>query len=257
MGKVFAIVNNKGGVGKTTITLNLAHALANKGVTVLVADLDNQCNATSNFFPTAPDGTLYELLDGEGIDPSKCIYPTHYDRIHFLPNTEDSGSLEPELLSRDDKGYQLLNKRLRAYAINRFDFTLLDCPPNLGLFSLQAMAAADFVICPVTGGSRYATSGLDKTIRTIKYVQEEVNPNLRFLRLILNQVDRREGVDRAFVAGILEDYQGLVFETMVPRCTAVKQAEALKQTVLRAAPKSAAASKFRKLATELIDLLQE
>ena len=257
MGTVFAVVNNKGGVGKTTITLNLAHALANKGSSVLVVDLDNQCNATSNFFPTAPDSTLYELLDGEGIDPIKCIYPTPYDRVHFLPNTEDSGSLEPELLARDDKGYQLLNKRLRHYITNRFDFSLFDCPPNLGLFSLQAMAAADFVICPVTGGSRYATAGLDKTIRTIKYVQEEVNRNLRFLRLVLNQVDRREGVDRAFVAGIMEDYQGLVFETMIPRCTAVKQSEALKQTVLRAMPKSTAAAKFRKLATELMELLQE
>lgn len=203
-----------------------------------------------------PEATLYELLDAKGLPASKCVYPTPYDRVWLLPNTEDTGSLEPVLLGLEDKGYSLLAKRLRPYATEKFDITLLDCPPNLGLFSLQAMAAADFVVCPVAGGSRYATAGLDKTIRTIQFVQEEINPNLRFLRLLLNQVDRRENVDRAFLAGIYEEYAGLVFDTVVPRCTAVKRAEATQESTLRGAPGSTAAASFRKLSGELIELIK-
>lgn len=254
MGKIIAIVNNKGGVGKTTITVNLGHALANKGSDVLIVDMDNQCNATSTFFQQVPEDTLYELLDSDGTDPNKCIYPTPYDRVFFLPNTEDSGGLEPIFMTRDDRGYNLLQERLRDYAIGKYDFTLIDCPPNLGLFTLQALTAADFVICPVTGGSKFAAIGLDRTIRTIKYVQESLNPHLRFLRLVLNQLDRREGVDKAFITSAMTNYPGLVFETMIPRCTAVKQAEALGQTVIRSAPKATATIKFRKLANELLEM---
>uniref|UniRef100_I2Q7Q8 ATPase involved in chromosome partitioning n=1 Tax=Desulfovibrio sp. U5L TaxID=596152 RepID=I2Q7Q8_9BACT len=257
MGKIIAVVNNKGGVGKTTITVNLGHALTNRGSDVLIVDMDNQCNATSNFFQQVPDETLYELLDGDGLDPAKCIYPTPYDRLFFLPNTEDSGGLEPLFMAREDRGYSLLQQRLRDYVNQKYDFTIIDCPPNLGLFTLQAMTAADFVICPVTGGSKYAAVGLDRTINTIKYVQESLNPSLRFLRLVLNQIDRREGVDRAFITSAMLNYPGLVFETMIPRCTAVKQAEALGQTVIRAAPKATATIKFRKLALELLDMFQE
>jgi len=256
MGHVIAVVNNKGGVGKTTIAFNLAHALGTRGQTVLLADLDNQCNLTSNFFPMPPESTLYEILDGDGIPPNKCIYPTPYDKVWVLPNTEDTGPLEPVLLERPDKGYPLLADRLRPHVVERFDVTFLDCPPNLGLFSLQAMAAADFVLCPVAGGSRYATAGLDKTIRTIQFVQAEINPNLRFLRLALNQVDKRESVDKAFLAGIYEDYAGLVFDTIIPRCTAVKRSEATRESVLRGSPGSTAAASFRKLSLELTGILK-
>lgn len=256
MGIIIAVVNNKGGVGKTTVALNLANALGNKGKSVLVVDMDSQCNASGVLSPPNPKTTLYELLDSDGLPAERCIHSSSYMGVSVLPNVGDSAALEMIIASDEANRYTLLRDRLRDYAREHFEYTFLDCPPNLGVFSWQAMAAADFVLCPISGGSIFAMAGLEKTLDTIGYVQRTVNPDLKFLRLLINLIDRRESVDKALEANVRAKHAGVVFETIIPRCTAVKQAEAMQQTIQRSMPKCIAATKFRALSLELIDLVE-
>lgn len=256
MSQIIAVVNNKGGTGKTTSTLNLGHALANKKKKVLVVDIDSQCNSTSTLLEgVAPQKNLYDLL--EGSSASDCIYPTSYPRLFVLPNTPESAGLEPEILARDDRGYPLLRNGLRNYALENFDITLLDCPPNLGVFSISAMIAADSVIVPVEAGSRYATEGLEKTVELIGSIRESFAPELRFLRLLVNKADLRTNISRIGIETLQSSFQGKVFETVISSNTDIQQSELLRKTVLAHNPKATASRQFRSLATELLTILEE
>lgn len=261
MGFILAISNNKGGVGKSTTTANLAHALANRKKRVLIVDADSQCNLTSTFVSASrPGNSLLELLDGGGMPPESCITASpDYERLYVLPNKPDSAALEPALARREDYGWHMLKDRLRDYAINNFDFTLIDCPPNLGLFSIQAMIASDFILVPVEAGSRYAMDGLDRTIETISGIAaaDPDNPTGRFLRLLINKSDRRTAVSKVTIEQIQQNYADQVFATIVPKNTDIQQSEMIGKTVLRHAPKSPGAQAFRELATELISILSQ
>ena len=143
MGVIIAIVNNKGGVGKTTVACNLAHALGLLGKRVLVVDLDSQCNATALLIPKEdpPRAGLYELLqpDGPGAHLEDYLLTTRYDNVFCLPNVPETASLEPQLILGAPESFFRLRRRIRDQARGRFDFTLIDTPPNLGAFVLCAL----------------------------------------------------------------------------------------------------------------------
>ena len=261
MGVIIAIVNNKGGVGKTTVACNLAHALGLMGkLKVLVVDLDSQCNATTLLIPKeeTPSHSLYELLQPEGpeADLEAYFHPTRYAHVFCLPNVPETAALEPRLILGAPDSFFRLRVHLRDQARARFDFTLIDTPPNLGTFVLCALCAADFALVPISSRSAFSVKGLIKAVRLVKEVQAHNNKDLRFLRLLINQVDRRTLISRALASQIEQVFrEDQVFHTTIPVNTAFERAEAAGKTLLRYQPGTPGAHAFRELAQELLDIL--
>ncbi len=257
---IIAVINNKGGVGKTTVTCNLAHALGRLGKRVLVVDLDSQCNATTLLIPKeeTPSHSLYELLQPEGpeADLEAYFHPTRYANVFCLPNVPETAGLEPRLILGAPDSFFRLRLHLRDRARARFDFTLMDTPPNLGTFVLCALCAADFALVPINSGSAFSVKGLLKAVRLVKEVQAQNNKDLRFLRLLINQVDRRTLISRALAGQISQVFrEDQVFHTTIPVNTAFERAEAAGKTLLRYHPGAPGAHAFQELAQELLDIL--
>lgn len=256
MGTIISIVNNKGGVGKTSTTINLAHALSNRGRSVLVVDLDSQANASEILVqPDSVESTLYELLNGDA-PAERCVYPTEYERVSCLPNVEETSSLEFELAVDIPRSYGLLRDRLREHARSSYDYTLIDCPPNLGFYVVNALYASDFVVVPILSGSRFSLRGLTKALALIGAIRDKANPDLRFLRLLVNNVDKRTAMAKLTMRQIQQSFREEdFFDTTIPSNSTFQQAEHAGKSVIRFAPKSTGAKYYRELARELEDIL--
>jgi cellulose biosynthesis protein BcsQ len=253
---IIAIVNNKGGTGKTTSALTFAHLLALKKHKVLVVDMDSQCNATSTLGPRIVNfRSVYDLLSDLSPAPG-CIYPTEYKNLFVLPNIEDSSALEPSLLGRPGLGYSMLRDLLQDHAEQEYDHTIIDCPPNLGLFSIQSMMCADAVIVPVEAGSKYAVDGLDKTLKAIESIRDTFHPDLRLLRVLITKADMRTTVCRLSVEILRKQFQDLVFDAVITNNTDVKQAEMRRLLLLRHNPRSLAARAYKQALKELLGLIE-
>jgi chromosome partitioning protein len=257
VGTIIAIANNKGGVGKTTVAVNLADALGRAGKRVLMVDADSQCNSSSILVPPETRrNTLYELLDPSngGPAPSKCIYATGRTNVSCLPNIGETAALEPDIIFGSPSTFFLLRNRLRQYAIDNFDYTLIDCPPNIGTFVLCSLYAADFVIVPITAASTYSVDGLLKAMDLVESIRKESNPNLIFLKLLINRLDKRTLISRSITEHIAQNFApDKIFQTSIPINTAFEKAEALKKTIFEFDQTAMGARAFRALAKELID----
>jgi chromosome partitioning protein len=253
-GKIIAIVNNKGGVGKTTVAANLAHALTRREQRVLVVDVDTQCNATSLLLPKDPGGnTLYEVFAEANIDVGQCIYATEYEKLFCLPNTNDTSALEPPLLKSLPDSFKIIRNKIGAYAKVHYDFTLIDCPPNMGFFVVSAMHAADSVIVPIWAGSAFSIEGLLRAVDLINDIRKNGNPDLRFLRLLINQVDRRTAMTKVTIDQLKKHFnRDQVFETMIPVNAAFQRAENERKTIIRYDPTTLGAKAYRALAKEVL-----
>jgi len=256
MGLIIAVVNNKGGVGKTTITGNLADALGRRGQTVLVVDMDTQGNVTSLLLPRGSSypHSLPELLTpaGPGLPLTKFITPTPLDNVALIPHSPDSTSLEAQLLLEAPASFLRLRQALRDYARQHFDFTLIDNPPNMGSLVISALHAADGVIVPIKAGSSFSVEGLVKAVSLISDIRAGGNPDLRYLRLLVNHVDRRTSISQSIareISGTFRDDQ--LFRTAIPVNTAFEQAESLGQTIIQFNPRAAGARAFQELAGEV------
>ena len=257
MGRILAVMNIKGGVGKTTITGNLAHALGRLGHRVLAVDMDSQCNTTSLLLPGDPPrpNTLHDLLaQDDPVRPVRqSVVATRLENVSILPNTPATADLEAPLLEGAPSSYFRLRQSLQDYARRNFAFTLIDNPPTMGTFVLQSLYAADGVILPLKAGSAFSVEGLLKAVRLISRVRAEANPDLTFLRLLINQVDRRTSISRDIsqeIAGAFEADQ--LFHTTIPMNTAFELAEARGQTIFEFNPRASGARAFEALAAELL-----
>jgi len=258
--KIISIINHKGGVGKTTTAVNLAEALTREGLRVLVVDMDPQCNSTDILLPAAEiSHTVFDLLNPEDStsQPQDCIYPTPIAELYCLPNTPDSTFLEPELIKLGPSGFRRLRERLKPYALENYQVTLIDNPPNLGTFVASALFASDFVIIPYDAGSTGSLRGFAKAMDFIAEIRQNGNPQLQFLRGLLTRVDRRTSVWRMISEqqeGKLSE--GLMFETVIPMNTDFQKAEFLDKTIFQVKPGAPGALAYQQLARELLEIIQ-
>jgi cellulose biosynthesis protein BcsQ len=254
-GIIIACSNNKGGSGKTCCSVTLAHALANRDQRVLVCDLDTQCNATSLLLPPGKTkNSLYELFSGE-TKTADCIYPSMYEMVDVLPNVEEVAAIEFDLIKEAENNLTLFRDRIRPHVREKYDYVFLDCPPNLGFWTMSALITANLVISPTISGSGFSLDGLLRTIKLIQDIQHSVNPELRFFRLLINAVDRRTTMGKVTLAQLTDKLgPDLIFSTTIPSSAQFQQAEHLRQTILRHNSRSPAAKAYRSLAQEVMDL---
>lgn len=259
-GSIIAVMNNKGGVGKTTVCLNLGAALANRGHNVAVLDLDSQCNLTNMLLdPKTITGTMYELLTNRMDNPDLLGHPSNVRNMTCYPNAEETAALEVDLLANPGvpEAYSIIRQKLRDHLKNHHQFTFIDCPPNMGLFAVSALYAADFAIVPVLAGSFFSLEGLLKAGQLIGNISEKANPDLRFLRLLVNAVDMRTHMGKVAMAQLQSRFgEGQVFKTSIQSAASFQQAEYHRRTILRHAPNSAPSKAYRELADELMGILE-
>ncbi len=253
---IISVVNNKGGVGKTCCSSNLAHALSLRGVKVLLVDNDPQSNSTSLMLGAGanPEFTLFDVFR-DSVPIEKCTYTTPYG-VDVIPNSNRTDTLELELYQNPATSYLLLRKAVREFALKNYDIALIDCPPTLGLWVVQALIASDACIVPIESGSTFSLDGLASVYSAIEGVATKANHDLKFLKALINKVDLRTGTSKRMVEMMRSRYSGQVFDTTIPSNDDIKKAEGHRKTVLSFAPQSSGAKRFRQLADEVITLLE-
>ncbi|MFD1341195.1 ParA family protein [Litorisediminicola beolgyonensis] len=251
--KIIAVANQKGGVGKTTTTINLGAALAEEGHSVLVVDLDPQGNASTGLGiePDEREYTTYELLLDD-VALSDVIQQTQTAGLHMVPATTDLSSADIELISNEKRSF-LLRDSLRQVAMDafNFDFILIDCPPSLNLLTINAMVAADSVLVPLQS-EFFALEGLSQLMLTIRQVRQSANPGLRIEGVVLTMYDRRNNLSQLVEADARANLGELVFDTLIPRNVRVSEAPSYAMPVLAYDSLSKGAAAYRDLARELL-----
>ena len=251
--KIIAVANQKGGVGKTTTTINLGAALAERGMKVLIVDLDPQGNSSTGLGVEPDDRTFttYELLI-EDVNLDETILTTSTPGVCLIPATIDLSSADIELVANEKRSF-LLHDALRQTDIDRFafDYVLIDCPPSLNLLTVNAMVAAHSVLVPLQS-EFFALEGLSQLMLTIREVRQTANPSLRIEGVVLTMFDARNNLSRQVEDDARENLGDLVFSTVIPRNVRVSEAPSFALPVLAYDSQSKGAVAYRALADELL-----
>ena len=251
--KIIAIANQKGGVGKTTTTINLAAALAEQGARILVVDLDPQGNASTGLGIDPEDRgyTTYDLLLGD-VALEDVVLPTDVPHLYMVPATVDLSSADIELMSTEKRSF-LLHDALRQPEMDRYqlDYILIDCPPSLNLLTVNAMVAAHSVLIPLQS-EFFALEGVSQLMLSVREVRQTANPNLRIEGVVLTMFDARNNLSQQVEEDARDNLGDLVFQTKIPRNVRVSEAPSFAQSVLQYDPHSKGASAYRDLAKEML-----
>ena len=250
MGRIIAVANQKGGVGKTTTTINLSACLAEQGQKVLVIDVDPQGNTTSGLGidKNNTENTVYELMLGEAsIDD--CIYKSVMDDLDVIPSNVNLAGAEIDLIDIDDREY-ILKKMVNSLK-EKYDFILLDCPPSLSMLTVNAMTAANTVLVPIQC-EYYALEGLSQLIRTINLVKQKLNPELEIEGVVFTMYDARTNLSLQVVENVKANLKQTVYKTIIPRNIRLAEAPSHGLPINLYDSKSAGAESYRLLAEEVI-----
>lgn len=250
MSKIIAIANQKGGVGKTTTSVNLGAGMATLGKRVLLVDIDPQGNTTSGVGVNKADvgNCIYDILINE-INPLETILETQIEGLHIIPATIQLAGAEIELVSTISRELKL-KKALNAVKHN-YDYIIIDCPPSLGILTINSLTAADSVIIPIQC-EYYALEGLSQLLNTVRLVQKNLNPHLKIEGVLLTMLDARTNLGIQVIEEVKKYFQEKVYRTIIPRNVRLSEAPSHGQSIITYDSRSKGAEVYLELAKEVI-----
>ena len=250
MGKTYVVANQKGGVGKTTTCVNTAVCLAEAGATVLLIDIDPQCNATHGLGIHEIGGsTSYDVFSGDA-SVAEAIIPTQIQNLYLVPSTLDLAGTAVELPGRERREYVLADSLQSASG--NFDYVFIDCPPSLGLLTLNALVAADKVIVPVQC-EYYALEGLGQLMQTVEAIRSGLNPRLQVAGLLMTMYDPRTRLSTQVLQEVRTHFPELTYRTVIPRNVRLSEAPSFGMPISHYDPTCAGSDAYFDLATEVVE----
>ncbi|MFA5130160.1 MAG: AAA family ATPase [Patescibacteria group bacterium] len=252
MGRVISVVNQKGGVGKTTTAINLGAYLAEAGKFVLIVDLDPQANATSGIgvdFQTLERG-VYEAILGD-VSMKDIVQPTAHETLRIAPATPALAGLNVELVGLERREHRLRDALLEIR--HDYDYVLVDCPPTLGLITLNGIVAADDILIPVQA-EYFALEGLGQLLETVNLVKERIRPDVNILGAVLTMYDGRTKLSEDVLQELYKYFPKSIFRSIIPRSVRLAEAPSFGRSIEAFDPNSKGARAYERLAREIIDL---
>ncbi|MCI1901908.1 MAG: AAA family ATPase [Bifidobacteriaceae bacterium] len=252
--RIIAVANQKGGVGKTTTTVNLASAFAEAGMNVLVLDMDPQGNASTALGIRHPSGTasIYDVIEGRKSVSDVVQVCPDFDTLDVVPSTIDLSGAELEIATLDNRT-ELLKEALDTYlkqSARHYDYIFIDCAPSLGLLVLNSLRTAHEVLIPIQA-EYYALEGLGQLLKTIQLVQSSFNPDLDISMMLVTMYDRRTMLSKEVYEEVERHYPQVLLKATIPRAVRISEAPSFAQSIIAYDPKSAGAIAYREAALEI------